>query len=285
MRCGAVPMLHGVGPVELMPLLAANATELYYEVRGEGPPVLLIMGFTGDAGHFEALAELLADEFMVISYDRRGNGRSPRPAGWATTSPEEQADDAAALLAALDLVPAGVFGTSAGANFALCMMIRHPEAVRGAVLHEAALVRLFDDPAARGAVTEIVQEGMEAGGPSEALERLWRWAAGAANWDRLEPDLRERLRSTAETFFGVELGTYEGYLPDDETLAANAIPVMVMVSTRTHAVYGQAAGRLAERLGVEVTRTPGTHTPYHDHPSELAETLRPFLRQISGVAV
>ena len=108
------------------------------------------MGFTGDGGHFETLAELLADEFTVVTYDRRGNGRSPRPAGWAKTSPQAQADDAAALLAALGLAPAGVYGSSAGASFALCLTIRHPERVRCAVLHEPALVRLFD-PARRAA--------------------------------------------------------------------------------------------------------------------------------------
>jgi pimeloyl-ACP methyl ester carboxylesterase len=65
------------------------------------------MGATGDAGHFERLAELLADEFTVITYDRRGNGRSPRPPGWDATSAEEQADDAAALLEALGLATCG----------------------------------------------------------------------------------------------------------------------------------------------------------------------------------
>jgi pimeloyl-ACP methyl ester carboxylesterase len=93
------------------------------------------------------------------------------------------------------------------------------------------------------------------------------------------------MRATADTFFEVELGSYEGFLPDDAVLAAIAAPVMVLVSTQTHAVYGQAAGRLAERLGVQVTRTPGTHMAYHDHPHELAETVRPFLRQRSGIAV
>lgn len=268
-----------------MPTLAVNGAELYHEVRGDGPPVLLIMGMTGDAGHFEALAGLLADEFTVVSYDRRGNGRSPRLAGWASTSPEEQADDAAALLTALSLSPAAVYGSSAGANFALCLLVRHPAAVRGAVLHETALVRLFDDPNARGAVTALVQEGMKAGGPPLAIERLWRHVAGDANWERLPHDLRQRMQGSAETFFGVELGSYEGYLPDDETLAAIAAPVMVLVSQHSLPVYAQAAGRLAERLGVDVTRTPGTHTSYNDRPHELAQILRPFLRRVSGGTV
>ena len=73
-----------------VPTVTANGTELYHEVRGTGPAVLLIMGATGDGGHLDALAERLADEFTVISYDRRGNGRSPAPAGWDTTSPESR---------------------------------------------------------------------------------------------------------------------------------------------------------------------------------------------------
>ena len=93
------------------------------------------------------------------------------------------------------------------------------------------------------------------------------------------------MQSSAETFFGVELGSYEGFLPDDEMLATIAAPVLALVSEQSHAVYTHAAGRLAARLGIEVTRTPGTHTAYHDHPHELAQTLRPFLRQVSGIAV
>ncbi len=79
--------------------IEANGTQLYCEIRGTGPSVLFISGPTGDAGHFERVAEELADEFTVITYDRRGNSRSPRPAGWTTTSAEEQADDA--ILAAI----------------------------------------------------------------------------------------------------------------------------------------------------------------------------------------
>jgi len=50
--------------------------DLYHEVRGHGPAVLFIAGATGDAGHYTRVAERLADEFTVITYDRRGNSRS-----------------------------------------------------------------------------------------------------------------------------------------------------------------------------------------------------------------
>jgi pimeloyl-ACP methyl ester carboxylesterase len=266
-----------------MPSVAVNGTKLYHERRGSGPPVLLIMGATGDGGHFDTLADLLANEFTVITYDRRGNGRSPVPPGWQTTSPEEQGDDAAALLKALGATPAAVFGTSSGGNFVLCLLMRHPKAVRGAILHEPGLYALLDDlDEVRGPVRALVEEGMEAGGPPEAVERFWRYVAGDRSWQQLTPALRARMRQGATTLFGVELGTYERYLPDDEMLAAISVPVRLLVSENGLPVFAEVAGRLANRLGVKVTTTPGTHAAYHDHPGELAEAIRPFLRQVSG---
>ena len=50
-----------------MPRVTVNGTELYHEARGTGPPVLLIMGATGDGGHFDKLADVLADEFTVLT--------------------------------------------------------------------------------------------------------------------------------------------------------------------------------------------------------------------------
>ena len=105
-----------------------------------------MMGASGYGGIFSRFAECLADEFTVVTYDRRGNGQRPRPAGWSATSPEEQADDAAALLTGLGLAPAAIFGTSSAGIFALAAVIRHPESVRGAVLHEPALFALYDNP-------------------------------------------------------------------------------------------------------------------------------------------
>jgi len=225
-----------------MPLLQANHVELYYELRGSGPSLLLMMGATGDGGVFERFAELLADEFTVVTYDRRGNGRSPRPTAWDTTSPEEQADDA-------------IFGTSSAGVFALAMLMRHPQSVRGAILHEPALFSLFDDPSeARETLTALIKEGMESGGRPSAFERFIRFVAGDAN----------------------ESGRFDTYLPDEKALTAITAPIQLLVSEDSLPYFAQAARRIAPRLGVEVTRTPGTHFAYLDHPQELAETVKPF---------
>ena len=196
------------------------------------------------------LADMLADEFTLVSYDRRGNGRSPTPDGWETTSPEEQADDAAGLLDALGTGPAAVFSTSSGGVYALCLMVRYPGSVRGAILHEPGLYALVDDfDAVRAPLRAVVQKAMAAGGLPAAAERFWCYVAGDDGWSRLSPALRERLRATAGTLLEVELGTYELYLPSEQALAALAAPVSLLISedglpfSRDHRSARPAAGR------------------------------------------
>jgi pimeloyl-ACP methyl ester carboxylesterase len=267
-----------------MPKINVNGTEIYYEIRGTGAPILLVMGGSGDAGHFDTIADLLRDEFTVITYDRRGNGRSPAPASWKTTSPEEQADDAAGLLAALGRGPAVVCGTSSGAAFALCLLVRHPAAVRGAILHEPPLFAFIDDPdAARAPLGARIRSAMETGGPQAATEPWWRYVAGDDAWDKLAPELRERMKASSETFFGIELGTYERYLPDDDTLAAVAPRVRLIVSADGLPPHAEAARRFGQRLATQVEITPGTHVAYHDRPIEFAQTLRRLLRELTPI--
>ena len=187
---------------------------------------------------------------------------------------------------ALGTGPAAVFGTSAGGNFALCLLVRHPGWVRGAILHEPGLYALVDDfDAVRAPVRALVQEAMRGRWAAAAVERFWCYVAGEAGWNRLAPALRERLRATASTLFGVELGTYELYMPDDQTLTSLAAPVRLLVSEDGLPFFAEIAGRLGQRLGVEVATTPGGHDAYHEYPEELAAAVRPFLGEVSGARI
>jgi hypothetical protein len=122
-----------------------------------------------------------------------------------------------------------------------------------------------------------------AGGTSAAIERFWCYVAGENGWKRLAPTLRERLAASADTLFGIELGTYERYLPDDETLAAIAAPFRLLVSNDGLPFFAEMTHRLGKRLDVDVAVTPGTHAAYHDHPRELAEAARPLLSELSAI--
>ena len=65
------------------------STDLYREVRGAGPVLLLIPSSNGDAGFYEPFAKALSGDFTVISYDRRGFSRSFRtgpPSRWQICS-------------------------------------------------------------------------------------------------------------------------------------------------------------------------------------------------------
>ena len=66
-------------PDRMKDFAVVNGTTLYYEKQGTGAAVLLIAGSTGDAGNFTRAADLLADEFAVVTYDRRGNSRKSSP--------------------------------------------------------------------------------------------------------------------------------------------------------------------------------------------------------------
>ena len=100
-------------------IAAVNGTRLYYESRGNGAPILFISGAFGDAGGWQRASEILANRYTTISYDRRGNSRSTAPPGWTSTSLDEQAADAAALIEHCRLGPAIVWASSLGGGIAL----------------------------------------------------------------------------------------------------------------------------------------------------------------------
>ncbi|MDG4786807.1 alpha/beta fold hydrolase [Micromonospora sp. WMMD1102] len=121
---------------------------LYHEVRGSGPVLLLICGGVYDAAGYTALAELLADRYTVVTYDRRGNSRSPLDGPPRPQRIEAHADDAYRLLTALGVTPAEpayVFGNSSGAMIGLGLAARHPELVRVLVAHEPPVFELLPD--------------------------------------------------------------------------------------------------------------------------------------------
>ncbi len=255
-----------------------NGARLYHEVRGTGPAIVFVSGSTGDAGHFEYVADLLADEFSCVTYDRRGNSRSPRPPGWSRTSPDEQADDLAGLISALGIGPAAVYGTSVGAVIALDALLRHQELLRTAVLHEPPLMSVLAHPdQAMAVIQPIVEAGMAHGGPRGAVEAFLAFAAGEA-LASLPCETVERMLDNGEVLFGVEFGALESWRPDDEAFAGVTIPVQVMAGQQSAPFFAEASQWIAGRLGIDIVPAPGTHVPNFDRPDELVTSIRVALR-------
>lgn len=262
-----------------MPTITANGVELYHEVRGIGPSVLLIHGGGIDGGSFNRLADILAFDFTVVTYDRRGISRSPRPTDWKQTSIAEQAEDAAGLLRALGIAGAAVVGQSLGALVALELLLRNPELLRRASLLDPGPVdSAVPDRQKRMALPEAVRAAISRGELVAGFEALLR-ALGA--WEAMDSASRVRVLGNAGVFFSYETPLLQSYRPDEALLSANRVPVQVGAGVETPPVFREMAEWLASRLNVRVEQTPGGHVGYLSHPDEVAQVIRPFLLDVA----
>jgi pimeloyl-ACP methyl ester carboxylesterase len=112
-----------------VPTIDIAGTELYYERRGEGEPLLLIQGLGGNSLHWgEGFLGGLEDGFELVLYDHRGAGRSGPLEGEHTIT--DLAMDAVGLLDALGIESAHVVGISMGGMVAQEVALQSPERVR-----------------------------------------------------------------------------------------------------------------------------------------------------------
>jgi pimeloyl-ACP methyl ester carboxylesterase len=105
---------------------------MYYQVCGEGPPVVWMHGGMGSSVRMQSIAELLSEHFRVITPDSRGHGRSTNPGG--ELSYALMADDIAELIETLGLDRPFVGGWSDGGQVAFEIGMRHGELSRGLVV-------------------------------------------------------------------------------------------------------------------------------------------------------
>ena len=126
-----------------------DGVKLYYEIHGQGPPVVLLHGGTATIQYsFSQQIDLLARSHTVIGIEQMGHGHSPDIAG-RDFSYEEMTEDTAALLNQLQIKSADVIGWSDGGQIALRLAAFHPELVRRVV---ASGVGFGTSPASRQAV-------------------------------------------------------------------------------------------------------------------------------------
>ena len=110
-----------------------NGLNMYYEIHGEGQPLVLLHGALSAIGtSFSKVLPQLSSTRQVIAVEQQAHGHTAdidRPLTY-----EQMADDTAALLQQLGIEKADLFGWSMGAGIALQIAIRHPEVVRKLVL-------------------------------------------------------------------------------------------------------------------------------------------------------
>ena len=187
------------------------------------------------------------------------------------------------------MAPAVVYGNSLGAVILTGLALRHPQVLRGAIVHEPPLGGLSAVSAApRAAIAAVIQEGMARGGPAAAMEAFLRWMTSDERFEALPITLRDRVLGNAEVFLGLEMPQLAGYQPTPEQLAAVAVPCIVGAGTQDrdpqsrHGWFYDVARVLAGQLGADFVEMPGSHVPQGTHPEELAAVVRDLGRRFEG---
>lgn len=174
-----------------MPWASVNGAELYYELHGHGPPLLLSHSGWNDARQWDPVLPALARRWQVVLYDRRGCGRSRSPTDRYTW--ELWRDDLRALMDRLGIEAAYVGGCSYGALLSLELALAWPERVRALILEsvtpdgipEGGGPRLVSFPARAGdlrritAPTLVIQGEDDPHWPPPVAQRLADGIPGA----------------------------------------------------------------------------------------------------------
>ncbi|MFE3527033.1 alpha/beta fold hydrolase [Streptomyces sp. NPDC059161] len=269
--------------------LRVNGATLHYEVRGHGPLLLLIPGGTGGAASLDGIADDLAAEYTVATYDPRGMSRSTLDDPEAEQRVAQHADDAFRILQLLSPgEPARVFGSSSGAITALHLLTAHPERVQRLVAHEPPIVEVLPDAAEHRALIARVQATFRTQGLMPAMAVF---AAGLKkDGDTTEPKAEIKLPPQAAAraeqtmanlpyFVGRIVPSFMSYAPDIHRLEelSDRLVLACGQDSRGELPYRPAA-LLTERLGTELLHFPGGHTGLTTHPAEFGELLRKALR-------
>jgi len=261
--------------------LKVSDAELYYEVRGSGP-LLVLVGAPMDADAFAPLADLLAADHTVLTTDPRGVKRSTLEAG-GTSRPDQRADDLARLIRHVDAGPAVVLGSSGGAVSALALAQDHPELVRTVIAHEPPLDRLLPDADELLAKSEKLMADYLAGDVTGAWKQFFAVANIQLSDEVVEmmfgADRDPEQLATERFWFGHEMRESISWLPDFDRLRAADVVVGIGEES-TGQLCDRTSTALADGLGVEPTRFPGDHTGFVERPEAFAKTLHDLLEAV-----
>jgi 2-succinyl-6-hydroxy-2,4-cyclohexadiene-1-carboxylate synthase len=260
--------------------------ELIVEKAGDGPPLLLLHGFTGSAAGWGPLAAAWAPFFTTLSVDLPGHGRSASPAEVAAYTMAATVADLVAVLDRKGIPRAHVLGYSMGGRVALALAVAHPERI-GALVLDSASPGLADagERAARVAADAALAERIEREGVPAFVdywEALPLWAGQA----RLSADARAALRAgrlqnnpvgLANSLRGLGTGSQS---PLWDRLGDLACPTL-LVAGYDDAKFSDLARRRAEAIPnneLLLVHNAG-HAVHLEQPAVFARLVRDFLLQ------
>jgi pimeloyl-ACP methyl ester carboxylesterase len=268
-----------------MPVVQANNIEMYYEVQGEGEPLVLIPYLAADQACYAFQVADYAKHFTCYTVDLRGAGLSGKPDGTYTT--ELFADDVAAFMRAAGVGRAHVSGVSLGAAAGMWLAAKHPSLVKSLSLHSAwdatdpylrVVVESWRTIAkALDSVTDMVIQGIF---PYCFTPELY--AAKPEYIDSLADFVRSRPMAPVDAF----LRQSDAVLAHDATGALGLIEAPTQVTFGRHdaACSTRFAGPLIEgiRHTELVVFEDCAHAAIYENVAEFNATTLAFLTRHSG---
>jgi clorobiocin biosynthesis protein CloN7 len=238
----------------------------------------MLVGHPMGTSGFAAIAQLLADDYTVVSYDPRGFARSTIDDRDQDAEPDLLADDVRRVLEAVGDGPAHVFGSSGGAVTGLALVARYPGHVRGLVAHEPPLALLLPDAEEARARMHDIYDTYRDSGIGAAWQRFSTFSGvnirpqgeGAAP----QATSAETL-ATSERFFGHGLLPIALYRPDFSALQVARGRVVAARGTSSKGQFAwRTAVALAERLDTALVDFPGGHDGHASDAKDFAAVLR-----------
>lgn len=266
-----------------MSSLDVPGARLYYETRGDGP-LLLMIGSPMDSGPFIPLAELMAADHTVVTYDPRGIAQSTRADPDEDITPEMQADDVRRLIEAVGGGPVDFLGSSGGAIVGLALVQAHPDAVRTLVAHEPPVIDALPDKDEVQARIQDIYQTYLAHGAMAAMQQFLHFIGLTGG----EPDAAPRPEPTPAQLAQMDAANKVFYPHLLRQTTAFRVDVDALRSAPTRIVVGvgemssgqlayRTAVALAERLGQQPVEFPGDHGGFLSHAGDFAATLRKIL--------
>lgn len=260
--------------------VVAGGVELFWRRRGAGTPLLLLHETAATAEIWRSLTEALDGQMRSIAVDRRGWGGSGAPEPYLRTTIEEQAEDAATVLAQLADREAVGCGSGLGAVVVLDLLVRRPNLLRAAILIEPPLLAFLPE-ATEGLSGDRrrIEEALREGGPGAAVEL---YLAGALPFlgpgaERIPATASEQARARPLSLFA-ELAAVADWPIRPAALRAVSAPSLI-VAADGPPLLAESARRLAAELGASrLLLLGGPGPPHVEAAPELARALRDLLR-------
>ena len=258
-----------------------NGARLYYEVAGEGHPLVLIHAGICDSRMWDQQWDTFAQLYRVIRYDVRGCGKSAIPPG-----PFAHRDDLDALLRFLSVDKAFLIGVSNGGRIAIEFTLEHPDRV-AALIPVASGIGGAEPTETLVKAWEEVDAAFSAGDIARANEiELQAWVDGPSRTpDQVDPAVRERVREmNANNFALLTEEAQEVRLepPALSRLEDIRVPTLVIVGDHDQPHVLASADLLATGIvGAKKVVISGTaHLPSMEQPEEFNRVVLDFLQKL-----